>query len=132
MNKIILAVFAMMSAVSVMAEDYSNITGHYERYIDNKIDTNAAYIDVANHEHDKFQISGSAIWVGNAENGNVNMGNIEGVFPLDNNTIRYSSDDCKLIVTFSEESLIVSKDNLMCGGLNVSFDGLYKKVNKDY
>jgi hypothetical protein len=121
-----------MSAVSVMAADDLNITGHYERYINNKIDTNAAYIDVANHEHDKFQILGSAIWVGNAENGNVNMGNIEGVFPLDNNTIRYSSDDCKLKVTFSEESLIVSKDNLMCGGLNVSFDGLYKKVNKDH
>ena len=122
----------MVSTVSVMAEDYSNITGHYERYIDNKIDTNAAYIDVANHEHDNFQLSGSALWVGNAENGNVNMGNIEGVFPFHNNTIRYSSDDCKLVVTCSEESLIVSNDNLMCGGLNVSFDGLYKKVNKDH
>lgn len=47
-------------------------------------------------------------------------------------SFRYSRDDCKLIATFSEESLIVSKDNLMCGGLNVSFDGLYKKVNKDH
>jgi hypothetical protein len=122
----------MMSAVSVMAEDYSNITGHYERYIDNNIDSNAAYIDVANHEHDKFQISGSALWVGNAENGNVNMGNIEGVFPLESNKIRYSGDECKLIVTFSEVSLIVSQDNLKCGGLNVSFNGIYKKVNKDH
>ena len=53
----------MVSTVSVMAVDYSNITGHYERYIDNKIDTNAAYIDVANHEHDNFQLSGSALWL---------------------------------------------------------------------
>ena len=65
--------------------------------------------------------------MGNAETGNVNTGEFAETSIAKDNILDISSDGCKLTITVSEDSLTVTKDNFGCGGLNVSFDGFYKK-----
>ena len=102
------------------------ISGEYQRKPDN-----TASISVQDLNNGQLHITGNATWVGNADTGNVNIGELDGTFPLDGNTLYYSSGnnefDCKLTLTFAKKSLTVSDDNGNCGGHNVSFDGKYKK-----
>jgi uncharacterized protein len=119
-------------AVATASKSLS-IAGRYIRYFQGKPDKNSSNITVQGLENGQLHITGSAIWVGNAETGNVNTGELDGAFPLDGNQIHYAdaeSAGCKLHITFAQNRLNVSDDNLRCGGLNVSFDGEYKKSGK--
>lgn len=103
------------------------ISGEYQR--DSAPHT--ATINVQPVEYQQFHITGNAVWVGNAETGNVNIGELDSLAPLEANTLQYSSGNdefaCKLTLNFAKQALTVSGDNGNCGGHNVSFDGLYKK-----
>lgn len=103
----------------------SGIAGDYERH-----DKNAS-ISVQAVEYEQFHITGNAVWIGNAKTGNVNIGELDGLFELEGNTLHYHSGQdewaCKLTLTFSKNRLTVSDDNGYCGGNNVRFDGEYDK-----
>lgn len=107
-------------------------SGSYVRYFRGEPDRHEAAIDVFALRDKRVRLVGSAVWVGNAATGNVNTGEINGVFRFDGKLVHYreadGDDGCRLILRFADEKLIVSDDNLRCGGMNVSFNGEYRRV----
>lgn len=109
----------------------SAIAGEYERYYRGKLDTNAADIRVRVLPDGQVHVEGDATWVGNVATGNVHVGELAGTFRLNGNKIYYTDGDaegCRLTIAFAVNALSVSDDNLRCGGMNVSFDGQYRKT----
>lgn len=76
-----------------------------------------------------YKFDGKTFWVGQGE-GNVSIGDIEFVdSPIANRlTTKPTEDlaDCKVKMQLLGDYLIVS-DNTKCGGLNVTFSGIYRK-----
>lgn len=108
----------------------STIFGEYQRYYQGKPDEHTATLKITAADKHKVKITGDSIWIGNATNGNVNLGSIEGEFPISNNKLYYHDEyACKFTIVFKANGLDVKNDNNRCGGLNVSFNGFYKKVH---
>ena len=110
----------------VNAEIDSDVQGKYERYVNEQLDSNSAFIDLIKIDSNRYKLSGTSSWVGEPTSGLINVGEIDGVVTLNNNQIQYDIDGCKLLINLEHNSLVVSGDN-GCGGLNVSFNGLYVK-----
>ncbi len=76
-------------------------------------------------------VKGEALWIGSKDN--VHTGTLDGNFALQGAIIIYSDKDsqCKLTLEFKGETLVVTGDgaNGSCGGMNVTFDGTYKRVS---
>lgn len=116
---------------SKIASTGTSISGNYERYYRGKPDKHSASIHVFELQKNRTRVMGTAIWIGNAARGNVNVGEISGVFPLDMNKLHYNKpeeDSCFLTIKFAKNALVVTDDNSRCGGLNVSFNGEYRKL----
>ena len=116
---------------SKMALTGTTISGNYERYYRGNPDKHSASIHVFELQKNRARMVGSAIWVGNAARGNVNIGEIGGVFPLEGSKLHYyepEEDSCLLTITFTKNALVVTDDNSLCGGLNVSFNGEYRRL----
>jgi uncharacterized protein len=112
------------------AKKTTSISGKYQRFYKGKPD-DTANINITELVDGRVHVDGNAIWVGDAETGNVNMGELDGNFQLDAGKIYYSSEEtegCRLTITFAKNALVVAGDNGRCGGLNVSFDGEYRKI----
>lgn len=109
----------------------NHFDGYYERYIGDKLDSDSADIEVIQQENGDYLVSGSAVWVMDVSAGSVNVGDIYGVFPLEGNRLQYDLNDCQMTLTFTPQALVVSDDNLMCGGMNVSFNGTYRKNSNE-
>ena len=112
-----------------------SISGEYQRYYRGKLDKNAATLIVRELSGGRVEIKGNAIWIGNEETGNVHDGEIEGIFVRQGNKVDYQDpnskeEGCRLTLTFIKNGLTVTDDNLQCGGLNVTFDGVYRKLRQ--
>ncbi len=107
------------------------ISGEYST-IDKRGDRNSSMLDVWLLKDGQVRVKGNSTWVGNARTGNVNVGEVDGIFELQGSKLLFKDgdgdDDCRFTITFGVDSLTVTNDNLRCGGLNVSFDGKYRKV----
>lgn len=79
-----------------------------------------------------LNVGGDAIWKGLGDN--VHVGELDGRYEPEGNVIEYSDGedeyDCKAIIRLVGDYLVVA-DNMHCGGANVSFSGVYRKV-KNY
>ncbi|UTY59593.1 lysozyme inhibitor LprI family protein [Massilia sp. erpn] len=107
------------------------VSGAYVRYFKGKPDKHEASLDVFELDAGRVRLLGSAIWVGNAAIGNVNLGEIDGVARLDGRSAAYKEEGeqaCRLNLHFDGDTLRISDDNMQCGGHNVSFDGEYRRV----
>jgi uncharacterized protein YecT (DUF1311 family) len=110
-----------------------SISGEYQRYYRGKLDKDSATLTVRELDDGYVEIKGSAIWVGNEKIGNVHDGEIEGTLVRQGNKVDYldqDEDGCRLTITFAENALTVTDDNLRCGGLNVTFNGTYRKLRQ--
>lgn len=95
------------------------------KYADNSI----------NFTHDKLagslNVTGNAIWKGLGDN--VHVGELDGRAEPKDGILKYSDGDdefdCKATMRLVGSYLIVD-DNLKCGGLNVSFSGVYTRTRK--
>jgi hypothetical protein len=80
----------------------------------------------------EVKVVGNSTWVGDEESGNVNVGDDDGIFEMQGSTVFFKgpdgNDDCRFTITLGVDSLLVTEDNLKCGGLNVTFDGTYRRV----
>jgi hypothetical protein len=74
-------------------------------------------------------VTGNAIWRGVGDN--VHVGELDGRYQPANGVIEYSDGtgeyDCRATLTLIDKFLIVG-DNLNCGGVNVSFSGVYVRI----
>lgn len=110
----------------------SSVGGQYKRLnAKGTLDYHSAEIDVQLLGDGRVRVQGDATWVGNPKTGNVNTGQIDGTFALNGDKVIYNDDGgdqgCRFTMTFTRDLLIVTDDNGNCGGLNVSFDGRYKR-----
>ena len=78
-----------------------------------------------------LNVTGNASWKGLGDN--VHVGEIDGRYAPENGVINYSDGDdeydCKITMRLLGSYLIVA-DNLKCGGVNVTFSGVYTKKKK--
>ncbi|AVH25848.1 hypothetical protein AL468_00730 [Vibrio diabolicus] len=89
--------------------------GHYERYNNDQLDTDTAFIDLTKVGSNTYELSGTSVWIGDSSSGLVNFGEIDGVITLKGNQIDYDVDGCTLQILLEQDTLVVSKDN-GCGG----------------
>jgi hypothetical protein len=107
------------------------ISGQYKRMIRGKIDRHTATLDIWLLKDGRVRVKGDAIWVGDPKTGNVNTGDVDGIFSLQSGKILYKEGDtCSFTIHLGTGSLAITDDNLSCGGMNVTFDGEYRKVGK--
>jgi hypothetical protein len=76
---------------------------------------------------DVLSVNGDATWYG-VNPGNVHVGELSGAGTPVGNTLRLGEDpeDCQATLRLVGPYLVVS-DNKQCGGVNVTFDGVYRK-----
>ena len=76
---------------------------------------------------DVLSVSGSATWVG-VNPGNVHVGEVSGGGTPVGNVLTLGEDpeDCQATLRLVGPYLVVS-DNKQCGGVNVTFDGVYRR-----
>ena len=115
------------------ADAQDRVSGQYRR-VDKRgrFDRDTSTLNVWLLKDGQVRVAGDSIWVGNEATGNVNIGNVDGIFALQGNKVFYKDgdgdNDCRFTMMFGGDSLTVTDDNLQCGGLNVSFDGKYRRV----
>jgi hypothetical protein len=127
------------SATAVNGEDVpatdagDRLSGRYRR-VDarGRFDRHEAEVSIFPLKSGRVRVVGYSSWVGNIETGNVNSGNVDGLFDVRGDRLNYTGanadDACRFAITFGASSLTVSGDNGECGGHNVIFDGKYRKV----
>jgi len=72
----------------------------------------------------ELRVEGSAVWHGIGDN--VHVGEVNASAAPDGNTLTLEDDICKLTLRLVGDFL-VADDNGDCGGVNVTFDGVYRK-----
>jgi hypothetical protein len=107
-------------------EAESPFDGHYER---TGTGEDKATLDILQVGPGILRIKGSALWVGNPETGNVNTGDLSGTLKPERLKAHFeNADGCKLDILFHAEGLKIQNTDTACGGLNVTFDGEYKRT----
>ena len=113
------------------ADANDRVSGEYTT-IAKRGDPNSSSLDVWLLKDGQVRVKGNSTWVGNARIGNVHVGEVDGIFELRDGKVFLKEgegdDQCRFTITFGANSLIVTDDNQKCGGMNVSFDGRYRKV----
>lgn len=71
-----------------------------------------------------FKVKGKAFWIG--LNKNIHIGEVNAKARLSENSLLLQEDDCEVKLQLVVDYLIAA-DNLKCGGLNVSFSGVYRR-----
>lgn len=105
-----------------------SVTGHYG--VRNPSMENS--LDVLLLPGGKVKIYLYASWIGSAETGNVNVGEIKSVVPFRNGRAVYESGQCRIYFRFVRSRAIVKQTERGgdCGfGLNVTATGTYRKRN---
>lgn len=78
-----------------------------------------------------LNVKGNAVWKGLGDN--VHVGELDGRFPIRNGVVEYSDGDsefdCKATMRLVAEKYLIVADNMNCGGANVTFSGIYRKVS---
>lgn len=127
--RIAAAALAFVFGAGIAGAVGQDISGKYERFLNGKPDANSASITLQENGSGKVHVSGNAVWVGDAATGNVNSGEVAGDFPVVNHRILYrDKTGCRMTIAVVQEGLRVSKSTSACGGLNVTFDGTYRKT----
>ena len=106
------------------------VAGTYPRRDDDySADAEPADISVRALPDGHVAIEGEALWIGNAETGNVNTGTLEGEFDLRGGRVAYRDGDdewsCVLTLRFTRDAVEVHEPKSTCGGMNVRFGGHY-------
>lgn len=81
-----------------------------------------------------LQIGGEAYWPSpnppiEQRPGGPNMGHIQGPLRVSGNRASYDDDYCRIDLMLVGD-LLIAGDNNRCGGMNVSFSSVYKRVSK--
>lgn len=111
----------------------SDLSGSYERYNKNKPSFHSSDINILELRDHQIYLNGIAMWYLNKENeakGIVHFGEINGVFPIVENKVKYHDKyGGAFMLTFEKNGFLISESaNEGNWGANVSFDGQYRKT----
>jgi len=56
------------------------------------------------------------------------MGEVEGVALLENNQAYVKDESCEMTLVFPSKTALIVENETGCGGLNVTFNGEYRKI----
>ena len=107
-----------------------DLAGIYTRWFHGKPDSNSAEIKLRPLGGGEVFATGDATWI-DKQTGLARTGSFEGTAAVDGGQIRYSdgtADGCRITISVKDDLLSVANDNGQCGGLNVTFDGAYRKT----
>jgi hypothetical protein len=119
----------VLNQVSAVGEPASRWTGHFVRYWKGKEDKDKASIAVLGLKTGRLFITGKALWFGpNASIGQVNDGAMKGYSNhlAPGSVATFDSDGCSAKLELRGGMLEVTNES-GCGGLNVTFNGKYKR-----
>lgn len=75
-------------------------------------------------------VKGNAFWKGLGDN--IHIGELDGVAKHNDGKLEYADGngeyDCRASMQLVTEMFLIVADNLNCGGMNVSFSGIYRKA----
>ena len=81
-------------------------------------------------DENTLKVAGNAIWKGMGDN--IHVGELDGTAPFANGILTYSDGtdkyDCNVRMELSLGEYLIVTDNGNCGGANVTFSGIYRKV----
>ena len=111
----------------------SELSGSYERYYQNKPSFHSSNIDILKLNNHQIYINGIAMWYLNKKNeakGIVHFGEINGIFPIIENKVRYRGTyGSSFVLTFDKNGFVINEStNHGNWGANVTFDGQYRKI----
>jgi hypothetical protein len=91
-----------------------------------------AELDILLLDDGRVRVQGNA-QVAFGAPGNFNVGDVDGSAKLEGDGVHYINDpsepdSCRFTIHFMPRAISVTDDNMACGGLNVTFDGGYKRV----
>jgi uncharacterized protein len=117
----------LLNSVAPAADAAARWNGEYDRYWKKKKDKDQASLLLVGLSDNRVYASGSAVWNGpNAVNGQVNVGEIQGVGVLEGGKAVFDLQGCAATLVLEDKSLQV-EDESGCGGLNVTFNGTYRR-----
>lgn len=103
--------------------------GRFGRIVKGRPDRHEAQLLVVPLKGDRARVVGYASWVGDAASGNVNVGEATAVVAFKGERARFDNGNgCAFDLALADGDLVASGDAGSCGGLNVTFDGRYRKV----
>lgn len=102
--------------------------GKYRRYRFGKIDPQAAQLQIKALGNEEYALTGDASW--SSGGAGPNVGQIEGRIAPKSGLAEYVDGACRMKLLFAPGLISVRESTPACGGLNVSFDGDYRRVKK--
>jgi hypothetical protein len=110
------------------------VSGKYRmgNLLDKKSKTGAE-LNILMLDGGRVRVRGEALWIGNPQTGSVHTGEVDGTAKLEGDTAYYiesssDPDSCRFTIRFSDRVIAVTDDNMQCGGMNVTFEGIYQRV----
>lgn len=102
-------------------------TGKYTRIINGKIDSNQADLLLIGLSGQRVFISGTSIWKNPGSPENVRTGEISGYGILRGGVVSADKRElCGANFQLSDQDYLKVEDESGCGGMNVTFNGIYK------
>lgn len=102
--------------------------GKYRRYRFGKIDPQAAELRIKALGDEEYAIAGDASW--SSGGAGPHVGQIEGRIAPKSGLAEYIDGACRMKLLFAPGLISVRESTPACGGVNVSFDGDYRRVRK--
>jgi uncharacterized protein len=116
-----------LKSVAQPSDNSAMWNGKYVRFFNGKKDPDSSSLLLVGLSGNRVYISGTSLWLGpNAASGQVNTGEIEGVGVTSQGKLAFDLDGCTGEVLLSKRGIVVANES-GCGGLNVSFNGEYRK-----
>src|SRR5262249_51543075 len=117
----------LLSSVAPATDAAAKWNGEDDRYWKGKKDRDEASLLLVGLSDNRVYVSGSAAWKGpNAANGQVNVGEMQGVGVLEGPMAVFDLHGCTARLALHDKGLEV-EDESGCGGLNVTFNGSYRR-----
>jgi uncharacterized protein len=117
----------LLNSVAPATDAAARWDGEYDRYWKGKKDKDQASLLLVGLSDNRVYASGSAVWNGpNAVDGQVNVGEIQGVGVLKGGKAVFDLQGCAATLVLEDKGLEV-EDESGCGGLNVTFNGTYRR-----
>ena len=118
----------LLKAVSPSNRNTPNRNGSYTRYRKGKPDSDSAQVSLLALAGKRFYMRGFATWQHPNPAYSSRTGDFEGLAHLTpKGSYTYQDEDCAIDAKFSGKKLVLKQKEQGCGGMNVSFDGVYLK-----